>query len=131
MNKTIPYLLAAIAYFSPRSTSADMIGPDGVHSIDWIPPTDVVEFRTQRVVRHISYRNPAVYNSNCPLELVPAMEYSLVSRKGDTLDGILKEFRTAGVSSLSMASEKWKEYTKKAIPENLVFKLGEAGPCSR
>lgn len=131
-NKTLTALITGAAlYLAPIQTDAIPFGLSPTKPITWEKPNDIVEHVGRRVVRHTTYDDFA-HNAKCSWDHVPAIHYSLVSIKGDTLDGIITLFRKAGASeeSLDGARDGWNKYAKVKVPEDLIFKMGHPGPCS-
>ena len=130
MRKTLTALVAA-ALVSVIPTTAEplTIGPGG-KSIHWHPPRDEVKWINPRVICRVTYSDVFVQNPACPQKYVPALWYSAVSKKGESIEDMIKLFEDAGALPLnSEIPRNWGKYAGKPLPPNYVFELGHAGSC--
>ena len=131
MEKVLTALVAAaLVSMIPTTAESLVIGPGG-KSIHWHPPRDEVKWINHRVIRRVTYNDVFVQNPACPQEYVPALWYSAVSKKGESIDDMVRLFEDAGaLPPNSKIPTTWGDYAGKPLPADYVFELSRAGPCS-
>lgn len=131
MGKVLTALVvAALVSVIPTTAESLAIGPGG-KSIHWHPPRDEVKWINHRVICRVTYSDVFVQNPACPQEYVPALWYSAVSKKGESIEEMVRLFEDAGALPPNSETPKnWSEYTGKPLPAGYVFELSSAGPCS-